>query len=435
MNTSMNTSMNTMNAIDDLVQKAYDAITVARVSLLLKYPFYGTVAMCLEPVAVVPDQNNQTWLPTAATDGRKLYYNPYFILSLSPQELVYVVAHELLHCVFNHIGRCPDDKNIKLWNIATDYIVNDCLVRNKIGKMVKGGLHDPRYNENEWCAEEVYQDLLERQKKGEKFDIDSWDIHLPAAAGDDDDDGVEDDTTSDNKKPKKIFGNKMPKISKKDMEIIKNELNSMLIQTLENLESSKNAGQIPASIRRLIDKIKHPKLNWRDLLVPYLKSMLKQDYNPKKLHKKAWIRNMYIPALDRDEIPTATIFIDASGSISDNQIAEFLSEIRGCMEQFVDFRLLVGTFDTQVYNVREFTPENLHEIEEYSIQGGGGTDFECFFNYMKEHDIHPERLVVFTDGYPYGSWGDPDYCDTLWIINNKNENIKPPFGQYVYYDR
>ena len=78
-------------------------------------------------------------------------------------------------------------------------------------------------------------------------------------------------------------------------------------------------------------------------------------------------------------------------------------------------------------------PGMTDSIEEYEPQGGGGTDFDCIFEYLKENAIDPKRLIVFTDGYPCGSWGDPDYCDTTWIIHG-DKNPNPPFGTFAIYD-
>ena len=86
-----------------------------------------------------------------------------------------------------------------------------------------------------------------------------------------------------------------------------------------------------------------------------------------------------------------------------------------------------------MYNVQTFTDDNIDAIEEYEIHGGGGTDFDCVFNYLKEEAIDPKRLVMFTDGYPFDSWGDPDYCDTVFIIHgDKNPTSRLlVLGQYT----
>ena len=79
-----------------------------------------------------------------------------------------------------------------------------------------------------------------------------------------------------------------------------------------------------------------------------------------------------------------------------------------------------------MYDHKTFTPENIDEILEYPMSGGGGTMFECVFEFLKKEEIEPNKLVFFTDGYPCGTWGDEDYCDTLFIIHGSH-SIVPPF--------
>jgi len=127
------------------------------------------------------------------------------------------------------------------------------------------------------------------------------------------------------------------------------------------------------------------------------------------------------------------VFIDMSGSISDKQAQAFLGEIGGMMNSFDGYKVHVCSFDTEVYNPQDFNSDNMDSIENYEPQGGGGTDFNCIFNYLKENAIEPKRLIVFTDGYPFGSWGDSEYCDTTWIIHG-DKDPNPPFGTYAIYD-
>jgi predicted metal-dependent peptidase len=134
-----------------------------------------------------------------------------------------------------------------------------------------------------------------------------------------------------------------------------------------------------------------------------------------------------------DETIDICVSIDMSGSISDAQGRDFLSEIQGIMETFEDYRIHVATFDTDVYNMQLFTSDNLENIADYDLQGGGGTDFDAIFDYLKREAIEPKKLIVFTDGYPCGSWGDPNYCDTTWIIHG-DPNPDPPFGVWALYE-
>ena len=89
---------------------------------------------------------------------------------------------------------------------------------------------------------------------------------------------------------------------------------------------------------------------------------------------------------------------------------------------------------TKVYNPETYNSDNLDTICDYEVKGGGGTDFDCIFTYLKDEQIEPKRLVVFTDGYPFGSWGDENYADTVWIIHG-NTTVVPPWGQYSYYEK
>ena len=103
------------------------------------------------------------------------------------------------------------------------------------------------------------------------------------------------------------------------------------------------------------------------------------------------------------------------------------------MDQFEDYNLHVWCFDTTIHNPQKFSHDTSDQISEYEAAGFGGTDFEVNWTWMKEEDVEPKKFIVFTDGYPYGSWGDPDYCETVWIING-NKNDEPPFGIWAYYD-
>jgi predicted metal-dependent peptidase len=114
-------------------------------------------------------------------------------------------------------------------------------------------------------------------------------------------------------------------------------------------------------------------------------------------------------------------------------LRDFLSEIQGIMEQFTDFEIQIWTFDTKVYNRQVFGPSNIDDLVEYDLQGGGGTDFDVNWTFMKHEEIEPNRFIMMTDGYPWNSWGDEDYCDTIFLIHG-NDSIIAPFGITCYYE-
>jgi hypothetical protein len=117
------------------------------------------------------------------------------------------------------------------------------------------------------------------------------------------------------------------------------------------------------------------------------------------------------------------------------------------METFDDFKLTLWTFDTQVYNPKVFTHNNIDEIVDYEPAGGGGTMFECNWEFMRDparagfgdvdglpDTIEPKKFVMFTDGYPCGTWGEEDYADTLFVVHG-NTSIVAPFGMTAYYQK
>src|SRR6056300_1582085 len=151
----------TPEQLEEMRVEVLDRIIVARVGLLLRHPFFGNMATRLRIKAA------DDWLPTAAVDGRNLYFNTQFFNAMDNKEIEFVVAHEILHMVFDHLGR-RDDRNPMLYNIAADYIVNNTLVRDRIGDKPKivDCYQDFKYDG--WTSEEVYDELFKEAKKNGK---------------------------------------------------------------------------------------------------------------------------------------------------------------------------------------------------------------------------------------------------------------------------
>jgi predicted metal-dependent peptidase len=135
-----------------------DRLTKARVKMLLKHPFWGNLATRMKL------QENSDWLSTAATDGRHFYYNEKFIESLDDEELVFLFGHEVGHIVYDHMGR-RGDRDPQLWNMAGDYLINDMLIQNNVGKKITKVpiLWDPKFRD--MTTEEVYDDLFKNAVK------------------------------------------------------------------------------------------------------------------------------------------------------------------------------------------------------------------------------------------------------------------------------
>ena len=400
-----------------LDREVREMLITARVGLLLKASFFGNLATRLKLV------NADEWCSTAATDGRNFYYNSRFIKMLRPKEIEFLFGHEVLHCVYDHFGR-RGDRDHQLFNIANDYCVNADLIKHRVGEKITTVpcLHDPKYDG--MSSEEIYDLLYE---KAEKIDIGKLldqmiDEHLD---GEGDADG-DDDGESDEKDGK----SRRPKLSAEERQAIKDEIKEAMLAAAATVDG---AGNLPAGVKRLIQELTEPQMNWRELLRMQLESTIKSDYTWMRASRKGWHMDAVMPGMKVDPMIDIAVALDASGSISETMLKDFLGEIQGIMDSFPAYKIHVFTFDTEAYNPAQYDSDNLDDICDYEVKGGGGTDFDAIYNYLKAEEIEPKRLVVFTDGYPFGSWGDENYADTVWILHGTT-TIEPPWGQYAYYD-
>ena len=183
-----------------------------------------------------------------------------------------------------------------------------------------------------------------------------------------------------------------------------------------------------------IQTFTEPNMDWRQMLRMNIQSIFKSNFSFARPNRKSQHCGAILPGMMNEDTIDASVCIDMSGSISDAMAKDFLSEVKGIMEEYKDFKLDLWTFDTDVYGYQQFTGDTAEDINEYRCQGGGGTDFDVNFQFMKDNDINPKKFIMFTDGYPCGSWGDEDYCDTLFIIHG-NDSIIAPFGQTAYYEQ
>jgi len=220
-----------------------------------------------------------------------------------------------------------------------------------------------------------------------------------------------------------------PRMTQEEKDRARAEMKQAIIAAAQGAE----AGSLPKGVERLIKDVTEPQMPWRELIQTNLTSAIRTDYSWMRANRKGWHMDAIMPGTTPGEEIDVVISLDMSGSISNKQAQAFLGEIGGMMDTFDGYKVHIFCFDTDTYNPQDFDSENMDSIEQYEPQGGGGTDFDCIFTYLKENAIEPKRLIVFTDGYPFGSWGDPDYCDTTWIIHG-DKNPSPPFGQFAIYE-
>jgi predicted metal-dependent peptidase len=390
-----------------------EKLTTARIGLLLKAPFFGNMATRMRLI------DASDWCPTAATNGRDFMYNKDFVTKLSVKKLEFLFAHEICHAVFDHFGRLGS-RDPRLANIAQDYAVNQILVDERIGdKITEVDIcYDSKFRGMAW--EEIYDELFGKLEKMSMEDLlkqlgDMLDEHIKEedapGAGKDDKEGK-------------------PTLTKAEAESIRQEIKEAMIQSA----AAAGAGKTPAGIQRMIKNMTEPKVDWRQLVQQEIQSIVRNDYSFTRVNRKSMHSGAILPGMKEATTIDVAIAIDMSGSIGEEDASVFLGEIKGIMDQYEDFNIDLWCFDTEIYNHKTVTHDNAHDLEEYQPQGGGGTDFEANWTFMQENQIQPKKFIMFTDGYPCGSWGDEDYCDTIFIVKG-NTKAESPFGQTVIYEK
>jgi predicted metal-dependent peptidase len=441
---------------ETLAKECFEKLIIARTTMIMACPFFGVLAAQLEPIA------NNTWCRTLAVDGKHLYYNVEFIMGiedptrrqeyedrlrdsiddltteqindalngLTQQNLIAAVCHEILHCAYNHFLR-KGTRDAKMWNKAADYAINQIIERDKaLGEIRKSWLFSPEFDK--MPAEEIYNILMDRKEQEESGGggrgtgggtLDQHDIPQqgdPSSGDDSDGDGENDEN------------DEFPSFSPEELEGFMDAFKDAMIN------AAMAAHGAPPEIRAMVQEFKEPKIDWRSKLNRTLRSLIKNDVTYMMPNRRSWSNGIgygmpIYPGMKPDEDIDICIALDASGSIRAEWLQDFLSEVYGMTKQFSQFKIRVLTFDTEIYEVHDYTTGQEQQILQYPVRGGGGTLFTKVWDFMKEDDYCPKQLVMFTDGEPWGSWGDPNYCDTMFVIHS-NPKVEAPFGVTVHYE-
>ena len=384
-----------------MMENVNENLITARIALLIKQPFFGNIATRL----VMDDVTDAGWCKTAATDGRKIYFNSDFVRSLSSiGKIEFLLAHEVLHVVLDHIGR-TGSRNQRLANIAQDYAINQILVDSEIGEMITEvkPYQDNRFRNMTW--EQIY-DILEQEDEEPEGTL--LDYHMEVTDG-----NAEDGS---------------PTIGRQEMEEIRAEIREAIIQA-----NQVSAGNMPGAIKRLIQSLTEPKINWVDVIRMNIQSLVRSKFSFSRPSRKSGHSGAILPRRNPSNRIEVSIAVDMSGSINEQMATAFLTEIKGIMEQYTDFKIDLWCFDNDIHNHVTITPDTIDRFLTYEPQGGGGTDFMANWKYMEENGIEPKKFIMFTDGMPWGSWGNELYCDTLFVIKNNREKTAP-FGQTLHYE-
>lgn len=341
--------------------------------------FYASIMCALEYT------EDATLKYRAATDGKRIIFNPDKNTDLNDQEMEGLLLHELLHVVMQHPVRVMPD--IKRWQTACDYWINSHITKDLGRKIPKGGLLSSTYT-SAYSVEQIYKMLEEDQDKTESPEPDI-----------------------------------IPNDSSEDKE----EIEEMIVRavTMAQMQGEGKAyGNIPQDALRLVEKILKPKVDYRILFQRYMSAKAKEGHSWKRRSRR--YRNIYMPSRYSEKMGEFHFYIDGSCSVSDKDFSMQVSQIHWIWENLKPSKIKIIIFNTRIVDIFEF---NADEQIKVKFKARGGTDIREIRDMMLQEN--PECSVIYTDGY----FRQHDFSkikhDVLWLIYN-NSTFSHPVGKVIH---
>lgn len=378
------------------MSKAAKQISKARAGLIIDQPFFASLLL---PMPISESEE----IPTFATDGDRIIYNPTWASTLTQDETTFVMAHEVLHCVFDHMGR-RESRNANRWNIAADYIINDILTKEKIGRMPSGGLLDSALVlKGNGTAEGVYKLLpKDSEKKGPGKQGGAMDSVLDAGSD---------------------MGTKPV-----DAATTAQKSSDMKVRVIQARNAAKMQGKLSAGIDRLVTQATKPVVDWREVLRRFISERAKVDYSFAKPKRRFLGEDLYLPSLTGEKMGALVVAVDCSGSVDEKLLSKFASEINAIRQDVHPSKIDVIYFDSRVLKTECFEGE-----QDVSLNpiGGGGTAFSPVFEYIDKQAETPIACIFLTD-LCCNDFGPVPSYPVLWAVLEKSGGkLEAPFGEIV----
>jgi predicted metal-dependent peptidase len=362
---------------DPAMSPAAQRILHGKIELIQKHPFYASLVLQMEFVETAR-------FPTAATDGKTIFYNPDFIGELTTREVAGLLAHEVMHIALQHHTR-RYNREPRRWNYACDYAINPMLLEAGM-HLPEGGLLEPEFFG--LSAEQIYA-LLPPPPPGAPVGFGEV---LDEPGGEPNRDTAEAEARA---------------------------------QVAQALLDTRMRGSVPESLERLVEQLLQPRVDWRAVLARFVCERCQSDYSWLKPNVRFLYRGIYLPALDSTETGKIILIADTSGSISDDLINQFAGEVSGIAETF-HIPLKVIYVDAKVCSVQDIEPGDDIDLQP---KGGGGTDFRPGFELIEKDDLQPRAVVYLTDGDCTSYPPEPPY-PVLWVQFG-HCRFEPPFGEKI----
>lgn len=405
------------------------ALSGARKSLLLTSPFFS--ALLLQ----VKMEENTSLDSIAATSSSTIYINPDRLGDLSKKQIKFVLIHELMHILLLHTTRCGG-RDLQLWNIACDYVVNLQIqnyaeANRDVIELVPDILLDKRFAG--MTAEKVYDLLLSdgNQKGGSKESPKSKKPPSSNQQGNSSD-GDQENNNDESDGGQKNGPSKKPsfdQIITSEMSGDDEKLAEAKIQQMATRAAiaARQVGTEEGIASQFLDNELPPKLDWKELLRQFISQKVKSDYSWSRGNRRFISTGLYLPSLHTDGCGEFAVCVDTSGSISGPELDAFAAEINGIFEDANPAKIYVIYCDNKVQRVDTFERGDTLTLE---AVGGGGTSFVPPFTWLSKRNIKIDALIYLTDGY--GKYPDAQDFPVLWVINNRDQ--EPPFGEHIILD-
>lgn len=447
---------------DESPEGEYEAIRLskARTSLFLDMPFFGYILGNLE-IYPTTDPN----IPSYACDTRRIYINPLYTADKRKEQLIGMLMHLVVHLIMQH-GKRSGLRNKDIWSLSTDIatrlIVDDA--REKLGdsKTLKSKLsrnqnqfgYDSSILDKFWEIEPVtpipehlrnesadgvfktlsdyansldgIQEVVDEKEKKDRKDK----IHWRSTVNPEVMDEVHEYSGIDNPCG---FGYAMDVFLENTSDEVQSLEDNRFAGIVRNGVMGRDIGNLPGSMKAMIDELVNPKIPWYTLLAQYIQKAVISDWKWVRPNKRMIGMDINLPSTVRENL-NIVVAVDTSGSISNEELTKFTSETHSILTSVASVKMILIDCDIKIQNIVEI--ENGQSLDGTKLPwegrpwtGRGGTSFIPVFEHVEEQGWNPELLIYFTDGYGSFPTSEPMY-PVVWIMTT---DLQPPFGEIVEY--
>jgi len=380
----------------------------ARARMLMKYPFFGSLALFLQP-------REDTSTPTMRTEGFELIYHDEFVQGLvntgGISRLMGALVHEIMHAVLQHIWR-RGTRDRDLWDMACDYVVNQ-IVKEQGFQLPPGVFISDRFKG--MTADAVYNILL--QELPPKFQDEA-----DRVSGE-----IGPDKPLQDKKPEGRLlddhsGWGKNKSGQDESTDSNTEASTWKMRAAQAAQDAQQRGHLPAGMIQIIENILYPKLDWKQALASFVQPT-RSDYTFIPPDRR--FDYVFLPEFGSEGLEDVVVAIDTSGSVW-RFYKQFISEMVNIVYSYPEFKGYIAHCDTAVQLFQELDPDNIP----MQFKGSGGTNFRPLFQEIEKRGITPSLMVFLTDGDATLPKNPPHY-PVLWVLTGENKPI-PHFGNVAY---